>query len=463
MADFSLTINGYGHFGSMKYLSSRLLWTFERGVTPPKFLVPIGSPLQISSGYTSEAIHSIDKQERRRQNRAVVTTHPDLYAAASFYQHELILSHSISKAYESYDPMVGSLLAIDRISTATHRICHAGAHQSLVAAFPQHANSSALTLLSMPVRSCYFPHDPSGELFDVMLPDGESTSLQGPGAAIRQVTFSTLNSRPRPDGSMRWPYELQRLAVRFASKTVILKPKRLPNMKRIQHRNSPSTTCFGSIDFETSLEIDFDATPFSDHTHVSFSPFDPTNFAIIDMRGCWAIYEYDPHRLDYSARELRKRQTSHVGSLLHGRDDAGDRDSISEEEDGASSPGTSSCLQDGWTRVYWTGHHDMIVAASRKRLCFFDTATDVSSDFTTHDPGEHGWNIDLVALGQLNENLFALTSSRLLWLLVSGKTAKLVTSTRHFRNPLDLGMKLRVLIDGNGMHNRTTCSLLCER
>lgn len=183
---------------------------------------------------------------------------------------------------------------------------------------------------------------------------------------------------------------------------------------------------------------------------LSFNPYYPRQFAVIDEAGFWCIWDI----------EGRKSLTLAAGKQGTVKNETMTQTASNEEE-----------ITDGWHRIVWLTNVSTIAVCDRRSLVVFDiTAT--PKRLRTHRlflPSSSDWILDIKRSAIHSDHLYVLTSSRIFWLKIiafdEGKKhvssgAKLILSYRHYRDPNDNTMSLEVLTDNDGKSFASLCKSL---
>lgn len=254
----------------------------------------------------------------------------------------------------------------------------------------------------------------------------------GIGGAIRQI-----ESADDENESGTW------LAVRQDTLVTIFRPL----YGRLHRSRSPT----GFLPANTSSRINpnpvatltNDAASSEDFMDVSFNPWYARQFAVVDARGRWSIWD------------LERRDGKGSPELLVSGKNGNFYDDY--EPDPILKPPEKDHF-DGWYRILWVCDINTIVVCNRRKICVFDIKSapvrlpgaEVLAGSSTE------WILDLKRChGHLNF-LLILTTSRIFWVEVlpnvdsgvdqaASAGVKVILSYRHFRDPNDESLKLTLL------------------
>ena len=199
----------------------------------------------------------------------------------------------------------------------------------------------------------------------------------------------------------------------------------------------------GSFDY-TPLSLPVERTGGSSHADVSFNPWTPRQFAVIDKKGYWSVWTIEHRSHRKGLFELIEVASGHLHERL------------------AEGEGTSDAFDDGWGRIIWFGSRTTLLVASRTFLAL------LSTDKPHERFNVRGLNsktlgdtiLDLKGNASHRDQAFVLTSTRILWLRFNapkvqkgpngGLNVQILLSWKHFLDPADSSLKLSVMKDQNG-------------
>jgi RNA polymerase I-specific transcription initiation factor RRN6 len=453
MTDFSLQVQGYGHLGQPKYDENDKLWSFSRVVGAPVAFSLLHQPICLLEGTEPEDDTSYVTADRLAKNTAIVAnTYPELKNLTNLALPDLIASWAISNSHQDYDASVGDLVAFGHVS-------YIGREHDLVPIYATVTGPSG-SVLRLSVMEKHLVQDQrSGyEFVEHTAPiSTQSTAFWGEDESpIQQIVFS----HPRSVENERWAARKgQRLAVRLPSKTVVFTV--LIDRYGVYDEGGEHLAYdpWKRISIEPILEIPINLDPNSEHADFCFNPWFYREVAVIDRTGKWAIYQFQDKPSEALAAKFNPRPffQGHVKDFNTTR--------LSEE----TPPASGHCRQDGWARIAWTTDTTLVAVCTRTQLQFLHMRARSITALMTSLPGEQVWHLAMCTAGEMDEHIFLLTSTRVMWIKVQlyeniERTAWVVQpevhqSARHFRDPMDFSMRIRSIPVENGKHQlyRQTC------
>ena len=279
--------------------------------------------------------------------------------------------------------------------------------------------------------------DRSVRLTNLLLQNQEQGWWFTNGSPVQQICFAQL------DGTAK-----ARLAVRYHGAITILEPilqaKAVPASSFHDLSSRRAEYSEAKLDANPVLTITTGQTGGSPYADVSFNPWRAAQFAMIDTRGHWTVWELKP-----STRRLDKKAV-----------DAGPSGFVSDEQRDCSELSPENNSGDGWGSIMWAGDRSTIVVADRKTLSVFSI---VNNTKRLHVPKlfeskKADQILDLKRSCSEAAHVFLLTSTRVFWLNVitdghsqregvSEAGAKILLSWVHFRDQQDISLRLDVLDD----------------
>jgi RNA polymerase I-specific transcription initiation factor RRN6 len=407
MADRDWNGLPYGHFGNATYQSDEQTWQFEKVPGLPHILEPIGTPeiAVPSSRFTlprDDNNYSTEYQSVRyaKETADLAKLVPSLQPAAASLQPLLHASAAVEGASGRHDPLQGTLLSFGRIFDASIR------RSTQVAAFVSGPTGSDLRVVQVQLQKQGW--DDSRDVWlEVPVMSGEEAIWKSGGPPIQQVYFA----QPLESGE-------NLLAVRTTSHVLVFKPvlrKAGPNRLHLKPLFEVSTT-------------DNDGVPYSD---VTFNPWFPRQFAIIDQAARWRIWEF------------RSRESSDA-SCVH-------TSTIEEEVT------TKSDLNDGWARLIWICNPSVVLIATRRSVTLHDITSAPSKlqDVDVGVSGISGWVLDVASVPSLPARALVLTTTHVYVVSVEERSgevrARSTMRVRHFRSAEDITLRLTLFRDEKGM------------
>lgn len=262
----------------------------------------------------------------------------------------------------------------------------------------------------------------------------------GIGGAIQQI-----ESADDENESGTW------LAVRQDTLITIFRP-----LYGKLHRATGSSTGYEQLSFTSRLNpnpvaaLTTERAKSENYMDVSFNPWYARQFAIVDARGQWSIWDLERLHGKGSPEELLSGKSGHF------------------YEDYNSNP-TSKVPQndhaDGWYRIMWACNINTMVICNRRNIAVFDIKSVPtrlrSLEIFTKNSTE--WILDMKRSPEHLNHLFILTSSRIFWIEVVPTTKdredqstftglKVILSYQHFRDSNDKTLRLTVVQNDPGMN-----------
>jgi RNA polymerase I-specific transcription initiation factor RRN6 len=190
-----------------------------------------------------------------------------------------------------------------------------------------------------------------------------------------------------------------------------------------------------------------------DYMDASFNPWYARQFAVVNARGYWSIWDLERQDGKGSREQL-------ISGKKGNFEDDYNPNPISNPQ-----PNDHA---DGWYRILWACNINTIVVCNRRRIAVIDIKSAPfrlpSIEIMTGNGTE--WMLDLKRSSQHLNYLFILTTSRIFWVEVippgedGGDQAvsagiKVKLSYRHFRDPNDETLKLTLANNDPGMDSPT--------
>ncbi len=265
----------------------------------------------------------------------------------------------------------------------------------------------------------------------------------GTGGAIRQI-----ESADDENESGAW------LAVRQDTIITIFRPL----YGKLHHFANPPTG-FRPISYSSRLNPNPVATLATermmteDYMDVSFNPWYARQFAVVDARGYWSIWDLERQDGKGSPEKLVPGKK---GNLIDGHD----QDLVSR------SPPTDHA--DGWYRILWACNLNTVVVCNRRDIAVINITTAVASlqsiEILTGNSTE--LMIDLRQSPEHLNYLFILTTCRIFCVEVfppggdeeyqiAASGIKVKLSYQHFRDPNDETLRLTMINNDPGMNSST--------
>ena len=407
MADQDWNGLPYGHFGNATYQVDEHTWQFEKVPDLPRNLHPIGVPEIV----VPSSRFSLWKDDNSRSTKQpsikyqketadLVKLVPTLQPASASLQPLLHASEAVESASGRHDPLQGTLLTFGRIFDASIR------RSTQVAAFVSGPTGSDLRVVQVQLQKQGW--DDSRDVWlEVPVMSGEEAIWKSGGPPIQQVYFA----QPLETGE-------NLLAVRTTSRVLIFKP--------VLRKAGPNRLHLKPL-FEISATSN-DGVPYAD---VTFNPWFPRQFAIVDQAARWRVWEF------------RSRESSDASCVY----------SSAIDEEAA----TKSSLNDGWARVTWMCSPSVVIIATRRAVTLHDITTTSSKlqDVDVGVLGTSGWVLDVLGIPSMPTRTLVLTTTHVQVIAVEDRNgevrARSIMRIRHFRSSEDVTLRLSLLRDEEGM------------
>lgn len=261
------------------------------------------------------------------------------------------------------------------------------------------------------------------------------------GAPIRQVSFART-----VEGKATW------MAVRLPDTTIVFRPiyhrhavpmhvhNDFPGVDAIPMRNS-------RLDANPVVEISTAYTGGFSHADVTFNPWYPRQFAVVDDRGHWSIWEISGRHRRGMANMTAARVNS--GSLPW-----------PDHNHRLSRP-----RHDGWASIVWISDVSTLLVSDRQCVMLYR----IEGDQVRMNTVEIGiarkseWVLDVQRSSHNESQFFVLTTSRILWFDIAAEAVpsdeeelrpplRPRLAWRHFRDPEDTTLRFTDLLAGSGMY-----------
>lgn len=414
MADQDWNGLPYGHFGNAIYQPEEQSWKFEKVPEQPRILQPVGDaevvvpPSRLPSAPTKDVTQrpGFLSERHEKETTDLVRSLPAFQPATSLLRPLLHASEAVQDVTSRHDPARGTLLSSGRVfDEATRR-------STQVVAFAAGPTGSHVRIVQVQLQKQGW--DDSRDVWlEMPVVSGEEALWKGEGSPVQQVTFA----QPLETGE-------NLLAVRSSSRVLVFKPvlrKAGPN--RLQLRSL--------FDVKT---IQNNGVPFAD---VAFNPWFPRQFAVIDERENWHVWEF------------RSRQSSDATCIHSGVPD----------NDVFRKPGFS----DGWARLVWIYNPSTVLVLTRRTVTLYDIASGSSKlqDVEVNLSDVSGWVLDVASVPSDPARVMVLTTTHLHLICVyeaNGETrARSAMRIRHFRSPEDITLRLTLFREDEGMQKYYIC------
>lgn len=426
----------YGHFGEPSYDSENHEWHFPRQSGRTRELKPIGQPVRaLQSSLHGPAAHIQSATERARNIKDITHQYPELLPASSLLPALAQVSEIVDNVTSSHDSTMSELLAFGEAVDPDRR-SH-GSRTVPIAAVAGGDAGEGVRLVLLNNEKLGWEDSKNIRLSAFSALGGEEGWWSANGSRIQQLVFAEAEGRPSS-----W------LAVRYHGAISVLRPhlQRNTNMLPLAHTasiHSPPSRL--NADHIVTLSINqANDVPYSD---VAFNPWYNQQIATVDQQGGWAVWDVEMLKKQASGRKSWTIKRTRDGGSLH--------DLVEGET-------LTSSVADQWGAVLWAGGSSTIVVASRRMLAVFDITGNprrlVAPNLLSTTTSE--WILDVKRSPKDSTHVFVTTTLSIIWLEVVGSArdrgpedlaagAKCLLSWRHFRDPGDISLSLRVA-DGSG-------------
>ncbi|KAI5370133.1 putative RNA polymerase I-specific transcription initiation factor RRN6 [Septoria linicola] len=397
----------YGHFGRAAYSLDDEEWHYDRHLSAPQSVWPLGSGQKSSQHNvhqpsTHDPVRKEPQARRfRRQIKALVQRMPEFQPAEHILSGLLRVSEAAQDALSKHDSMHGTLLSSTDIrSNASHKSIR-------IAALPAGETRSMLRLCQVQKQKRIWANDKKCWL-DIPTLHGKEILLEENEGPIQQVTFAEPVDRGEP-----------LLGVRLLRKTLIFRPTHGRNV-----HGTGATPSTSGMQANKLYSVDLDATGGFAHVDVAFNPWFSQQVAIVDQTGSWKVLEFQSRKLSQIAR-------SWSGTI--------DR----------ASP------NDGWARIRWVLDPQTVAVCTRHSVTLFNIAGNQARHICSSAPEISSgaqWILDFAVLPGHLTRCVLLTSTHLTVLEVCSKgqqdvEVKTLLSVEHFRNPEETSMHMTLWSD----------------
>lgn len=426
----------YGHFGEPSYDSENHEWRFPRQPGKTRELKPVGQLVRaIQSPLYGSTAHIQRATERVQNIKDLTRQYPELLPASPLLPQLAQVSEIVEEVTSNHDPTLSELLAIGEAVDSDSE--GRGSNTVSIAAIAGGFAGEAVRLVLLKNEKLGWEDSKNIRLSAFSSKGGEEGWWAGNGSPIQQLVFAEAEGRPSS-----W------LAVRYHGAISVLRPqlRRNDNMPPLAHAASirnPSSR-LNANHIVTLLIDQANGVPYSD---VAFNPWYNQQIATVGQKGDWAVW--DIKKRENQARGGRFWTISKIrdGGLL---------DDLFEGET------LTSSVADGWGAVLWAGDISTIVVAVRRMLTVFDITVEprrlVAPDLVSTMTSE--WILDVKRSPKNSTHVFVITTFSIFWLQIASSAgihgggevaagAKCLLSWRHFRDPEDISLGLRVADDSD--------------
>ena len=392
----------YGQFGNVVYDFDDRDWRFSRSANTIYALRLLGEPRIIiepcdsrhSTGFPQDGKEGPTRR-RENQTKALIKLHPELQPASGLLADLARLSEAVEEASDRHDPAQGNLLTFGIITDELAK------RQVEVAAFPTGPTGSALRVVQVQKQRRGW-HDIEGVYLRAPTIYGEAAIWEGPGVPIQSIVFAT----PLESGDSC-------LAVQLMTETLIFRPllgkTRLPGGSR--------------MDVNLLHTIGLDQTRNSPPADVTFNPWYPRQFAVLNQAGSWTAFELEGRRTE------RIKKLCTTGTARNQR------------------KASKRLSNQGWARIIFSSASTVTVC-NRKKVAFFEVAQQGPIELLEVDVGldSVGQILDMIAVPSQPEYIVTISSVHIIVHHVETNrdenvVVNKVAAIRHFRNSDDISLR----------------------
>ncbi|KAE9375423.1 hypothetical protein N431DRAFT_402951 [Stipitochalara longipes BDJ] len=425
MTDHRVTDLSYGHLGKASYDTEENQWTFSSPKDQDQRIQPL-LPLteRIPPSFQDAPKRDgIPSQVAKSQSKWLSKARPETFPANTITS-ALAKVHGVSQIELSRS---GSLLTVGR-AVDVDRVSRS--RRPRILCMPCGGAGHILQLIRPSTERHGWGKHSVVKLSLLELEPSERGYWVGTGGAIRQIESADDENK-----SGTW------LAVRQDTIITIFRP-----LYGKFHNSAGLPSGFGPANTSSRLSPNPVATLTSERTKsedfmdVSFNPWYARQFAVVDARGRWYIWDLEHQDGKGSPEHL---VSGNEGNFYN-----------SYALDPASKA-ASNDHADGWYRILWACNINTLVVCNRRRIAVIDIKSAPvslsSAEILTGNSTE--WMLDTKRSPEHLNHLFVLTTSRIFWLEIvppgedrgdrnASPGIKVILSFRHFRDPNDETLRL---------------------
>lgn len=416
-----------------------------RPLVEPRLICLVARELKIISGQTSEshtsAAHAVSPNQQnvfsRTQNlRKLVTTTPELTPAAASLPVWAEQSEFREELHSRYDHLRSELLAFGEVPVVSADTSRP--EKVPVAATVAGISQDTIRLIRLNRERLSWQGNRSFHLDTTTFQDGVEAFWTGCAGPIQQLCFAQRCENKRTWLAIRYHTTIDIIQLHVTSKGALLSPGlRFSSSSDHSRSNGPNTAI---------LSLPISQTGGDPQVDISFSPRISRRFAVVDQEGRWSVWMIEAHS--------QRKGSWHITQVANGRLD--DAIPIQWETHGA--------FEDGWGRILWIGDRDAMVVVSRRLfvVVFIDERAERLQlpDLGLAQIGE--LILDIKSSSSSRQQVFLLTSTRVLWLQFQNQSqrnhdttepflsARLLLSRKHYRDPTDRTLMLSIADHAEG-------------
>ena len=280
--------------------------------------------------------------ERSESIKKLTRSFPELVPGLSCFPELAQESELIRKDASRHDPATSDLFAFGKANSqrSGDRKLRTRPIKVPILAVAGGSTGDAVRLIRLAKEYIGWEKDSTVRLTNFLLQDQEQGWWFTNGSPVQQLCFAGLSGTSKA-----------RLAVRYHGAITVLEPIIHANVvpaKPLDDQNSRRDEYPKfRLDANPLLTITTERTGGSPHADVSFNPWHTAQFAIIDRRGHWTLWE-----LDQSSRPSNQKVV-----------DAGLSGFVFDGEVDLPEPNAGCNSGDGWGSITWAGDRRTLVVA----------------------------------------------------------------------------------------------------
>ncbi|KAJ5827748.1 hypothetical protein N7447_004511 [Penicillium robsamsonii] len=416
----------YGHVGRAVYLPEEEDWTFTRSFDRPPSIQYTGvTKTKIPSPFPPTKARPIPRVPQKNPRKVITGAHPDLAASWSSIRDEP-LSKAVMNTVEHYDPEISALFDVGYAVDQRRHDKRLRSVPIAVAVTGECRNIISFRTLEEEILELTSPKKLAFRAPSIN--DAEMSEWSKDGAPIRQVHFA----RPLEEKPVF-------MAARLSKGTTIFRPLYHwdPAPMRLPEGGMPGYAAplkNSRLDANPIVEISASRTGGVSHADVTFNPWYQRQFAIVDTRGKWSVWEI-------TGRQRLQRATWSTELVKSGSLPLRDYKR------------KHSCPRlDGWASIEWVHNVGSVVVANRRSVIIY-AITDDQIQPRTVELGmakQSEWVLGVQRNTRKPSQFCVLTTTRILWFDLGALPGEDDTSLslypqvswRHFRDPEDTTLQL---------------------
>ncbi|CAI7627098.1 unnamed protein product [Penicillium discolor] len=420
----------YGHVGRAVYLPEEQDWTFTRSFARPPSIEYTGvTKTTIPSPFRPPQARPIQRVAEKNPRKVITSAHPDLAASWSSIRAEP-LSKTVTSITEKYDPEISELFDLGYAVDQRRHDKRLRSVPIAVAVTGESRNIISFRTLEEEILELTSPQKLAFRAPSIS--NIEMSEWSNSGAPVRQVHFA----RPLEETPMF-------MAARLPTRTTIFRP--LYHWDPVP-MHVPEDVILGSsaplknsrLDANPIAEIPVSRTGGFSHADVTFNPWYQRQFAIVDTRGKWSVWEI-------TGRQRLQQSTWGVEFVKSGS--LPTRDYKRKH----------SCPRlDGWASIVWVHNVGSVIVSNRHSVMIY-AFTDDQIPPRTVELGmekQSEWVLDVQRNPRKPSQFFVLTTTRISWFDLGALPGNDDTnlslcpqvSWRHFRDPEDTTLRLSEVV-----------------